>query len=52
MRALKPTTADLGLTGDILEEAIKKDLAEGNIPFHVHGSLGTTNTAAIDRLDE
>lgn len=36
---------------DLLEEAIKKDLAKGKKPFLVVGTLGTTNTGSIDPLD-
>ncbi|MDO5441415.1 MAG: aminotransferase class I/II-fold pyridoxal phosphate-dependent enzyme [Bacillota bacterium] len=37
---------------DLLEEAIKKDLADGKKPFLVVGTLGTTNTGSIDPLDK
>lgn len=40
------------LGGEKLEEAIKKDLADGLIPFYVVATLGTTNSCAFDRLDE
>jgi aromatic-L-amino-acid decarboxylase len=52
LRAIKPNTSDFGLTGAQLEKVIKKDIANGFIPFHIHGSLGTTNSVAIDRLEE
>ena len=35
-----------------LEEAVKKDIAEGYIPFAVIGTAGTTNTGSIDPLEE
>ncbi|CRK86290.1 CLUMA_CG000177, isoform A [Clunio marinus] len=40
------------LRGEALEDAIKKDLAAGLIPFYVVATLGTTSTCAFDRLDE
>jgi glutamate/tyrosine decarboxylase-like PLP-dependent enzyme len=52
IRLVKPDPSDFGLTGALLEHDIKKDLEKGNIPFHVHGSLGTTNSCAIDKLNE
>lgn len=40
------------LRGDVLEAAIKEDLAAGKIPFYAVATLGTTNSCAFDRLDE
>ncbi|KAL7043096.1 hypothetical protein ACKWTF_001390 [Chironomus riparius] len=51
MRSLK-ADENLQLRGETLEEAIKKDLDEGLIPFYAVATLGTTNTCAFDRLDE
>ncbi len=36
---------------DLLEEAIKEDIAAGKKPFLVIASLGSTNTGAIDSLE-
>ena len=52
LRPVQPDTPDFGLTGARLESVIERDIAAGLIPFHVHGSLGTTNSAAMDRIDE
>ena len=35
-----------------LEEAVKKDIEEGYIPFAVIGTAGTTNTGSVDPLEE
>lgn len=51
MRKLKANDQQK-LRGDILEAAIKEDLAAGLIPFYVVATLGTTNSCAFDRLDE
>lgn len=51
LRSLK-ADSNLQLRGETLEEAIKKDLADGLIPFYAVCTLGTTNTCAFDRLDE
>ncbi|KAF5306408.1 hypothetical protein FQA39_LY08917 [Lamprigera yunnana] len=40
------------LTGNILEEAIDKDIENGLIPFYVVGTLGTTSSCAFDKLNE
>ncbi len=37
---------------DLLEEAIREDIAAGKKPFLVVGSVGTTNTGSIDPLTE
>lgn len=47
-----PVDDDFKIRTDLLEEAIKKDVAEGKKPFAVIGNLGTTNTGSIDPLDE
>lgn len=43
---------DNRLRGDALEAEIKKDLADGLIPFYAVVTLGTTSTCAFDYLDE
>ncbi|KAJ1679019.1 hypothetical protein EV182_002892 [Spiromyces aspiralis] len=45
-----PSDDGLRLTAAALARQIDKDRAEGNIPFFVCGTFGTTNTAAIDDL--
>ena len=52
VRAVRPDPTHFGLTGKRLERAIKKDLDAGLIPFHIHTTVSTTSTAAVDRLDE
>lgn len=37
---------------DLLEEAVRKDIAKGKKPFLVVGTLGTTNTGSIDPLEK
>lgn len=51
MRKLK-ADENQQLGGETLEEAIKKDLEDGLIPFYVVATLGTTNSCAFDRLYE
>lgn len=41
---------NLAMRPELLEEAIKKDLAEGNTPFFVCASVGSTSTNAMDPL--
>lgn len=40
------------MRGDVLQAAIEDDIAKGCIPMMVIGTVGTTNTGAIDRIDE
>ncbi|CAG2172287.1 unnamed protein product [Oppiella nova] len=49
---LLPSDESLSLRGDVLREQIKKDRANGLIPFFVVATLGTTNTCAFDHLVE
>ena len=42
---------DYRLPTDRLEEAIKRDLADGKKPFLIVGTLGTTNTGSIDDFE-
>ncbi|XP_055839656.1 aromatic-L-amino-acid decarboxylase isoform X1 [Episyrphus balteatus] len=51
---LKSIPADKNnrLRGPALEEAIKKDIDDGLIPFYVVVTLGTTNSCAFDNLEE
>lgn len=46
-----PSDEDFKIRLDLLEEAIKRDTDAGRKPFAIIGSLGTTNTGAIDPLD-
>lgn len=43
---------EYALRGDVLLAAIEEDVAKGCIPMMVIGTVGTTNTGAIDRVDE
>ncbi len=47
-----PTDDDFRIRPDLLEEAVRRDLADGKKPFVVVGTMGTTNTGAIDPLPE
>ncbi len=51
MRLLEPDE-DLSLRGDVLEKAVREDLANGLIPFFLTATLGTTNTLAFDNIKE
>ena len=46
-----PTNEKFEMKADLLEAAIKEDLANGMIPFAVIGTAGTTNTGSIDPLE-
>ncbi len=46
------TDHEFRLRTDLLEEAIKEDLALGRQPFCVVGSAGTVNTGAVDPFNE
>ncbi|KAI6203331.1 Aromatic-L-amino-acid decarboxylase [Aphelenchoides besseyi] len=52
IRPVRPSEEHFGLNGSLLDRQIKKDVANGLIPFYIHGSLGTTNTTACDNLEE
>lgn len=52
VRPVRPDPHHFGLTGKRLEHAIRQDLDAGLIPFHIHATIGTTSTAAVDRLVE
>ena len=43
---------DYALRGATLREAIESDLHAGYYPFYLVSTYGTTNTCAVDRLDE
>lgn len=43
---------DLTMDPDALREAVRRDRAAGRRPFLVVGSAGTTNTGAVDPLDD
>ena len=47
-----PTDDEFKIRTDLLEEEIRKDIAEGKKPFLIVGTIGTTNTGSIDPLDE
>ena len=47
-----PTDAELRMDPEALREMIREDRAAGTRPFLVVPSAGTTNTGAIDPLDE
>ena len=47
-----PSDQDFKMDVKLLEETIIKDKKEGKIPFIVIGTLGTTNTGAIDPLSD
>lgn len=49
---LVPTTSGLEMDPQRLSEAIQRDRADGMLPFYVVASAGTTNTGAVDPLDE
>ena len=42
----------MAMRADLLEEAIKRDVSEGLIPFFVCATVGTTSTNAIDPLEQ
>ena len=46
-----PTDKDFKICTDLLEEAIRRDIADGKKPFAIVGNLGTTNTGCIDPLE-
>lgn len=51
IRILEPLIIDeFQLTGQILEDAITKDLNEGNVPFMVIATIGSTGGACFDDL--
>lgn len=47
-----PSDKNFALRGQLLQEAIEKDKAEGRIPFFLCASLGTTGSCAFDNLVE
>ncbi|WFC95435.1 hypothetical protein MBRA1_002083 [Malassezia brasiliensis] len=52
-RALDVARKDqYGLRGETLRAAIEEDTARGRIPFMLVATYGTTNSCAIDHLDE
>ena len=46
------TNESFALRADVLEEAIKKDLADGKKPLMIIAAIGTTGSTAIDPLKE
>ncbi|XP_076328373.1 aromatic-L-amino-acid decarboxylase-like [Tachypleus tridentatus] len=49
---LIPTDSSSSLRSDVLQATIDKDRSEGNIPFLVVGTLGTTSVCAFDNIME
>ena len=47
-----PVTADYRMGVDELRAAVRRDRAEGNLPFAVVGTAGTVATGAVDPLQE
>lgn len=47
-----PTDENYRMTGETVEEAIKKDKEAGLIPFYVVATLGTTSICSFDHLDQ
>ncbi|RIA88366.1 pyridoxal-dependent decarboxylase conserved domain-containing protein [Glomus cerebriforme] len=50
-RAL-PTDNNFSLCGETVKQEIEKDIANGLIPFFIVGTIGTTNSAAIDKITD
>ena len=46
-----PTDDAFRIRTDLLEDAIRQDLADGKKPFLLVGTIGTTNTGSIDPLE-
>ncbi|PWN36858.1 PLP-dependent transferase [Meira miltonrushii] len=52
-RAIEVTKKDgFALRGEALTKALEDDQAKGLIPFMLIGTVGTTSSGAVDRLDE
>lgn len=47
-----PTDDNFQIRLDLLEAELEKDVAAGKIPFMIVGTAGTTNTGAIDPLNQ
>ncbi|CAG8573651.1 2996_t:CDS:2, partial [Racocetra fulgida] len=50
-RAL-PTDEKFSLRGDTVERELEKDISQGLIPCFLNGTIGTTGSAAVDRISE
>ncbi|CAG8711156.1 18679_t:CDS:2, partial [Dentiscutata erythropus] len=50
-RAL-PTDEKFSLRGDTFKREIEKDISQGLIPCFLNGTIGTTGSAAVDRISE
>lgn len=50
-RRFLPTDAGHRMRSDMLEDAIREDLAQGRRPWMVVASAGTTNSGAVDPLE-
>ena len=47
-----PTDEEFKIKVDVLEDYIKRDIADGKIPAIIIGNLGSTNTGEIDDFDK
>ncbi|CAB4473099.1 unnamed protein product [Rhizophagus irregularis] len=50
-RAL-PTDDNFSLCGETVKQEMEKDITNGLIPFFIVGTIGTTNSAAIDKITD
>uniref|UniRef100_A0A0N5C3P2 Aromatic-L-amino-acid decarboxylase n=1 Tax=Strongyloides papillosus TaxID=174720 RepID=A0A0N5C3P2_STREA len=50
--SINSKTKNYTINGDVLREAIKEDIASGLVPFILIATVGTTNSCAVDPLEE